>query len=107
MRPDSPVPVLWLAPHRVVRNLCLPLGTRISRFPARGAASTQGVMRRTGGLRQALPAAGKAGKGESMKIFTPMRVVTFIAALFAALSLGLGVAVAASDHKPADTSVDV
>jgi len=36
-----------------------------------------------------------------MKIFTPMRVVTFIAALFAALSLGLGVAVAASNH-PAD-----
>ena len=39
-----------------------------------------------------------------MKIFTPMRVVTFIAALFAALSLGLGVAVAASNH-PADDGV--
>jgi predicted SnoaL-like aldol condensation-catalyzing enzyme len=42
-----------------------------------------------------------------MKIFTPMRVVTFVAALFAALSLSLGVALASSSHKPADTSVDV
>lgn len=33
-----------------------------------------------------------------MRIFTPLRVVSFIAAFFAALSLGLGVAVAASNH---------
>jgi len=33
-----------------------------------------------------------------MKIFTPLRVAGFLAALFAALSLGLGVAVAASSH---------
>src|SRR5215475_7986439 len=39
-----------------------------------------------------------------MRIFTPLRVVTFFAALFAALSLGLGVAYAASDHKPAPPS---
>jgi predicted SnoaL-like aldol condensation-catalyzing enzyme len=37
-----------------------------------------------------------------MKIFTPFRIVTFIAALFAALSLGLGVAVAASNHARDD-----
>ena len=37
-----------------------------------------------------------------MKIFTPLRVVTFVAALFAALSLGLGVAVAASNHHGND-----
>jgi len=43
-----------------------------------------------------------SGKGESMKIFTPLRVVTFVAALFAALSLGLGVAVAASNHHGND-----
>jgi hypothetical protein len=37
-----------------------------------------------------------------MKIFTPLRVVTFIAALFAALSLGLGVAYAAGSHHGGD-----
>ena len=52
-------PMLWPASHRVAWNLCLPSGTGIPRFPARGVASTQGVMRRTGGSRQALPAAGK------------------------------------------------
>ena len=46
-----------------------------------------------------------SGKGESMKIFTPLRVVTFVAALFAALSLGLGVAVAASNHHGNDDGV--
>ena len=40
-----------------------------------------------------------------MKIFTPLRVVTFVAALFAALSLGLGVAVAASNHHGNDNGV--
>src|SRR5258708_34002045 len=35
-----------------------------------------------------------------MKIFTPLRVVSFVAALFAALSLGLGVASVTS--SPAD-----
>ena len=40
-----------------------------------------------------------------MKIFTPLRVVTFVAALFAALSLGLGVAVAASSDHGNDDGV--
>ena len=39
-----------------------------------------------------------------MRIFTPLRVVTFIAALFAALSLGLGVAYAASSHHGGDNN---
>ena len=40
-----------------------------------------------------------------MKIFTPLRVVTVVAALFAALSLGLGVAVAASNGHGNDDGV--
>ncbi len=42
-----------------------------------------------------------------MKIFTPLRVVTFVAALFAALSLGLGVAFAASSHADDERGVGV
>jgi predicted SnoaL-like aldol condensation-catalyzing enzyme len=34
-----------------------------------------------------------------MRIFTPFRIVAFIAALFAALSLGLGVAYASASHR--------
>jgi predicted SnoaL-like aldol condensation-catalyzing enzyme len=41
-----------------------------------------------------------------MRIFTPLRVVTFIAALLAALSLGLGVAVAQGSGKPGDGGVE-
>ena len=48
-----------------------------------------------------------SGKGESMKIFTPLRVVTFVAALFAALSLGLGVAFATSSHAGDERGVGV
>src|SRR2546429_485348 len=42
-----------------------------------------------------------------MKIFTPLRVVTFVAALFAALSLGLGVAFATSSHAGDERGVGV
>ena len=40
-----------------------------------------------------------------MKILTPLRTVTFLAALFAALSLGLGVALAAGSHPPGDNTI--
>src|SRR6266566_2002940 len=42
-----------------------------------------------------------------MKIFTPLRVVTFVAALFAALSLGLGVAFATSSRVGDERGVGV
>src|SRR6266567_2293997 len=42
-----------------------------------------------------------------MKIFTPLRVVTFVAALFAALSLGLGVAFVTSSHADDERGVGV
>src|SRR2546428_13816627 len=42
-----------------------------------------------------------------MKFFTPLRVVTFVAALFAALSLGLGVAFATSSHAGDERGVGV
>jgi predicted SnoaL-like aldol condensation-catalyzing enzyme len=51
------------------------------------------------------PARRRTDKDEPVKIFTPLRTVTFLAALFAALRRGLGVTLAAGNHPPGNDGV--
>jgi predicted SnoaL-like aldol condensation-catalyzing enzyme len=47
----------------------------------------------------------RTDKDEPVKIFSPLRTVTFLAALFAMLRRGFGVALAAGNHPPGNDGV--